>query len=118
MDPIRRSAYGFCQGLDRLEMTSRMAHASHAASEDVAIHCVAIPQEPSRRAVVRKGFNDLLRGPQGRGVLGDREVHDPATLVGEEDEHEQHAAREGRHREEVHRHERSHVIREERSPGL
>jgi transposase InsO family protein len=37
-------------------------------------------------------------------VPGDREVHDPATVMGEQHEHEQHAASECRHREKIHRH--------------
>jgi hypothetical protein len=118
MEPIRRSAYGFCQGLDGLEMTSEMPMLGDSASENITVDRVPVSQEPSGRAVVRKGFNDLLRGPHGRGVLRDGEVHDPATLVGEQHEHEQHAAGEGRHGEEVHRHQSGHVIGQKRSPGL
>jgi hypothetical protein len=51
-------------------------------------------------------------------MLGDREVHDSATVVRKQHEHEQYAAGEGRHREEVHRDQGRDVIFEERSPGL
>ena len=81
-------------------------HAGDAAPEHVAIDGVAIPQEPSRRGVVRKGFNDLLRRPRGRGMFRDREMDDSSAVVREQDEDEQHAASEGRDREEVHRDQR------------
>jgi hypothetical protein len=45
-------------------------------------------------------------------------VDDPATMMGKQHEHEQHVARERRHREEIHRDQRRHVIRQEGPPGL
>jgi hypothetical protein len=78
------------------------AQAGHPAAEHVSINRITISQQPSCRGVIRKGFNDLLRGPCSRGMFRDREVNDPATLMGEQHEHEQHAAGECRHREEIH----------------
>jgi hypothetical protein len=43
----------------------------------------AVAQQPLRRGVVRKGVDDLLRGPCGRGMFGDRQVDDAASAVGE-----------------------------------
>src|SRR5215510_6998393 len=41
-------------------------HASYPLAELFAIDLVAIPQKKARRRLFRKGFNDLLRGPDGR----------------------------------------------------
>src|SRR5712691_4752913 len=54
------------------------ADTCNAASEDVAIHGVAIPQRPSRCGGVGEGFNDLLRRPLSRRMLCDIEVDDPS----------------------------------------
>ena len=37
--------------------------AGDAASERVTIDSIAIPQQPFRRGIVGKSFNNLLRGP-------------------------------------------------------
>jgi hypothetical protein len=94
------------------------AHARDTALEHVSIDGIAIAQQPSRCGVVRKGVHDLLRRPYGSGMFGDRHVDDSTAVVGEQHEHEQHAAAEGRHGEEVHRHQRRHVIRQKGSLRL
>lgn len=96
----------------------RDAHAGDAAPEHVAVDRVTIPHEPSRRGVVGKGFNDLLRRPCGRGRGCDRQVDDSSALVREQHDDEQHVSREGRDREEVHRDQACCVIGQERSPRL
>ena len=35
-------------------------------------------------------FDDLLSCPARGGVFGDAEVHDPASVVGQDDQYEQH----------------------------
>ena len=53
-----------------------------------------------------------------RQMVGDGHVNDPSTLVREDDEHEDHPERGGRHDEEVDGNDLSRVVREERSPRL
>ena len=67
------------------------AHAFHAVSKLLAIHLVTVAQEIGWRGVVREGGDDLLRGPDGGGMLGDVEVDDPPAIVGKNYEDEQHA---------------------------
>ena len=94
------------------------AHRGHAPPEAIAIDGVAIPQEPSRGGVIRKGFDDFLRRSVRGGVLRDPQMNDASTMMGQQHEHEHHASREGRYGEEVQRHQRRHMIREEGAPGL
>ena len=77
-------------------------HAGDAAPEHIAVDGVAISEQPSRRRVLRKRFNHLLRRPRRCGVFRDVEMNDSPTLMAEQDQDEQHAAGEGGHGEEVH----------------
>jgi len=93
-------------------------HADDATLERVAINGVAIPQQPARRRVVRKGLNHLLRCPRGGGMFRDVETNNSSALVREQDKHEQHAACQGGDREEIHRHQRGDMIGEKGPPRL
>src|SRR5262249_24115318 len=90
----------------------------HAAPERIAVNRVPVSPEPARRRVIREGFNDLLCSPRGGRMVGDREMGDAPAMVREQYEDEEHAARDGRDREEVHRDQRGHVVGEEGAPGL
>jgi hypothetical protein len=63
-------------------------HAGDATPERIAIDGVAIPQQPSRRRVVRKGFNHLLGCPRCRGMFRDVDVHNSPALMREQDQYE------------------------------
>ncbi len=63
-------------------------HALHAVAKLLAIHLVTVAQEIGGRGVVRKRGDDLLRGPDGGGMLGDVEVDDPPAMVGKHNEDE------------------------------
>jgi hypothetical protein len=115
---MSRSACGFCHGLGRARDDLGDAHPGNPATEDLAINGITVSQHPSWGSVVRKGFNDLLGRPCRRGMFRDREVNDPATMLGEHHEDEQHAAGEREHREEIHGDQGRHVIRQEGPPGL
>ena len=52
-------------------------------AELLAIDLVTVAQEVGRRGVVRERGDDLLRRPDGGGVLGDVEVDDAPAMVGE-----------------------------------
>jgi hypothetical protein len=94
------------------------AHAGDPAPEHVAIEGVAIAQQPSRGRILGESFTHLLRGPHRRGMFRDVDVDHSPALVAEQDQDEEHAARECRHGEEVHRHERGDMIGEKRPPRL
>ena len=51
-------------------------------------------------------------------MLGDVDVHDAAAVVRNQDEHEEHAARQRRDGKEIHRHEGGEVVAEEGPPRL
>ena len=57
------------------------AQAGDPALEDVTVDGVAIPQQPSRRRVVRKRVHQLLRRPGRRGVVRNVEVDDPPPVT-------------------------------------
>ena len=96
----------------------RNAHADDAALKRLAVDRVAVSQQPSRRAAVRKGFHHLLRGPVGRGMGRDGQAHDSAPCMREQHQNEQHAAGERWDGEKVHRDQSGDVIGEKRAPGL
>jgi hypothetical protein len=72
-------------------------HTLHALSEGVAVDGVSIAQEVGRGRVVREGVHDLLSGPRRGGMLGDVEVQDPAAMVSEDDQDEEHPQLSGGH---------------------
>jgi hypothetical protein len=76
-------------------------HAFHAVAKLLAIHLVTVAQEIRGGGVVRERVHDLLGGPGGGGMLGDVEVQDPASMVSEHDQDEEHPQLSGGHREEV-----------------
>jgi hypothetical protein len=93
-------------------------HRGDPMAERITIDGVAIPQEPARGGVIGEGLNDLLGRPGSRGMLGDPEMDDAPTVVRQQHQDEQHAAGQGRHREEVQRDRCGQVIPEEGVPRL
>ena len=93
-------------------------HALHALAEGVPVDGVAIAEEIGWSGVGREGVHGLLSGPSRGGMLGDVEVEDPAPMVSEDDQDEEHPQLSSGHSEEVDRDEIPDVIREERPPGL
>jgi hypothetical protein len=77
-----------------------------------------VSQQPSGSGGVGEGVHQLLGGPRGGGVLGDIDVHDPASVVRDQNEHEEHAAGQRRDGEEIHRDEGREVVGEEGAPRL
>jgi len=74
-------------------------------------------REPLPRGIQRPRLAELLHGPRGRRMRRDVHVDHAASVVGQDDEHEQHAEGGGRDREEVDRRELGDMIREERPPA-
>src|SRR6516165_5912345 len=96
-----RSTMGVCQGLWAAVSTSRTRMPLRALPERVAVDRVAVAEKIGWRRVVREGLHDLLGRPGCGGVLGDVEVDDAPTMVGEHDEDEEHPQARGGDREEI-----------------
>ena len=107
MDPMRRST----QGSARHDLAD--PHASDSTPEELTIDRVAIPQEPARHGVLGEGLNDLLDRPFGGRMLRNPHKNDAPTVMGQQHQYEKHASGQCRHREEVQRHQRCQVIRQE-----
>jgi hypothetical protein len=71
------------------------------------VDAVPVTQQPSRSGVLGEGFDELLGGPRGAGMLGDVDVHDAAAFMRNQYEHEEQPARQRREGEEIHRDEGS-----------
>ena len=87
-----------------------MPHTGDTAPADVTVDRIAVPQQPVWRGVFRKRGDDLLRRPFSGRMFSNCHLDDTASLMREENQHEQHAACQCRHREEVHRNQRGQVI--------
>lgn len=81
-----------------------------------AVNAVTIAQEIPGGLVPRERLDHLLGRPRRRWVLGDVEVHDTPSLIGEDHEHEEHAEDDGRHGEEIESDQVLYVVLEERLP--
>jgi hypothetical protein len=79
---------------------------------------IAIVNEVTRGRVVRKGLAELLGGPEGGRMRGDRDMNDAATLMGQDDQHEQQSICDSLHDEEIGGRDLIDVIGEERAPSL
>jgi hypothetical protein len=79
---------------------------------------IAVVDHIPRRLIPLKGFAELLRGPGGGGVTRHRDMHDPATFVCEDDEHEQQPLRGGWDDEEIGGRDLLDVIGQEGAPRL
>ena len=63
-------------------------------------------------------FRCRVNVAHGGRMFRDVEMDDSAALVGKQDQHEQHPARQSGDREEIHRHQRADMIGQKRPPGL
>ena len=76
-------------------------HALDSPRELLAVDRVSITEQEPGSRIVRERLDDLLGGPDGRGVVRDVEVEEFAAVVAEHDEDEQETEGQGRHEEEV-----------------
>lgn len=116
MEPIRRSAYAFCHG-ERGAVSTRGCPFL-PRGPDLREGGITIPNEVLRDLVSRKRLAELLGGPCRRRMGRDRDVHDAASFVRQDDQHEEKSIRGRRHDEEVGRGDLGDLIREKRSPRL
>ena len=95
------------------------AHATNPSPKlAAAVDAVAIAEEVTRRRVIRKRLDDLLRGPGGSRGIGHVEVHDLAAMMQQDHENVQHSKGRGRYDEEADGDEVGEVVLKERAPGL
>jgi hypothetical protein len=92
-------------------------HGRHGCG-DVGKGAVAVVQQVGGGLVFRKGVAKLLGGPRRRGMVGDRYVNEPSTVVREDDQHEKQPERDGRHDERVSGHDLVRVAGQERPSRL
>jgi len=79
------------------------SHVLDPLSKDCPIDTIPIAEEIPGRFIPGKGFHHLLRCPHGSWMFRHMKMHDPAPLVGEDDEDEKHTERHGRDGEEIER---------------
>ena len=93
-------------------------HMFDPLAEETAVNSVAVTNQKSWRFVIRKGFDDLLRGPFRRRMCGDVETNNAPTIMTQDDERKQEAKGRRWNSEEVDTNDVSEVVIQERSPGL
>jgi hypothetical protein len=91
-------------------------HVADALVKIRAVDRVSIPQEIPRRFIPGKRVDNLLGGSLRGGMLGHIDMDNAAALVRKHDEHERHLESDGRHGEEVTRHEVFNMVDQERLP--
>ena len=96
----------------------RQAEGGDRPPESLVEDRVAVVQEHARGHVPGERLAQLLARPRRCRPRRHVDVQDAPALMGEDNEHEQHATGEGRHGEEVERDERAGVILEEGAPRL
>ncbi len=94
------------------------AHDLDPTADYRPIHAVAIPDHVSWRCIPRECFRDLLRYPCRGRVRRHAKVHDPPTLVVEQDEHEEKAKAGGGQNEEIDGCKALRMVPQERPPRL
>ncbi len=77
------------------------AHTLHTFPEHMAINTISVPQQITRSCIERKSLHDLLRCPLHRGMFGDIEVHNVATVMTEDNENIENTKGCGRNRKEI-----------------
>src|SRR5262245_44201020 len=115
-DPISRSTYAFCHG-ERAAVNFVNVHRLRRRGPRME-RGVAIANKIARRVVPGERLAELLRRPRRSRMIGDADVHVAPTLMRQNHENEQQAARRRWHDEEVRRHDLADVIPQECPPWL
>jgi hypothetical protein len=92
-------------------------HAFRDCDDILSEDCISIADQIPGR-FPRKRFSNLLCGLRFGRVFRHIKVHNTPSVMGENDEDEQHSEQSSRHDEEVHRRHLLHVILHEWSPAL
>jgi hypothetical protein len=94
---MNRSMYAFRQGCARRRQHFLNPHRFGGDRQSVE-RMIAIADQVSRRVVPRERFAELLSGPHRRRMGSDRDAHDASTIVRQDHQDEQQAARRRRDR--------------------
>ncbi len=94
------------------------AHGARCCAKQLAVAGIAVAQKESRRCIPGKGMPKLLRRPLGRVMGSGAEMHNPATIMGEDDEDKEQLECCRRYHKEVCRNQLLHVVLQECLPGL
>ena len=100
----------FVTPTNSLRGTRRKAPETRAFSVNVATGCAVL--------ICGKRLTELLGRPSRCGMSPNRHVHDTASLVRQDDQHEEEPIRRGGRDEEICRHDLPDMIREKRAPCL
>ncbi len=119
------SSYGTDQALNIRVLPGRArgcehffdAEAAHSVAELSAVDVIAVAEQVPRSCVEREGLHDLLGSPLAGGIRGHVEVQNPASMMGEDQEDEQHLEADGGDSEEIDGYQVLDVVIQERSPG-
>src|SRR5262249_32518985 len=118
IEPIRRSAYGFCRGLRGAVSTSSMPIDVIAQTDVVAVDAIPIANEIPRGIPIGEGLDQLLRRPGCGGMLGHIEMQHLTTTMLQHDEYKQHSHAGRGHGEKINRCDLADVVVQKRLPGL
>ena len=105
-------------GRPRCGQHFRDPHTSQALPRGLPIDAVAIVDHVARRRIPWKRLGDLPGDPDRRWVFCNTEMHDPATVLAEDDEAIQQPERCGRDNKEIDRRQATDMVFEERAPRL
>jgi hypothetical protein len=77
-------------------------HVAHPLPEMLTINAVPIAQQIPGFCIPRKGIHHLLGRPLRGGMFGVIDMHDPSSLMRQDDHDKEHLERHGRHHKEIH----------------
>jgi len=95
----------------------RAAEAVHSGPEPPAVYAIAVAEQVAGGCVEREGLHDLPGSPLAGGIRGHVKVQNLASMMGEDQEDEQHLEANGRGSEQIVRYQVLDVVIQERSPG-
>jgi len=117
IEPIRRSAKGFCQGGAGGDEDLADAHVRDLASELVTIDRVPVAEQIFRSRLIGKSVDHLTCRPRGDRVGGDVDMDELAAIVAEDEEGKEQAEGEGGDHEEIDGGDLAEMGLEEGAPG-
>jgi hypothetical protein len=92
------------------------SHVPYSLPKRGPVDAVPIAQEIPRGLVPREGINDLRCGPLRSGMLSDIDMDETSSLMGQDEQDEQHCVGNRRHNKELQGHQVLHVVLQESLP--
>jgi hypothetical protein len=91
-------------------------HVPYSLPKRGTVDAIPIVQEIPRGLVPREGIDDLLCGLRRSGMLSDVEMYETLSLMGQDEQDEQHFVGDRRHDKEIQGHQILHVVLQESLP--